>query len=130
MTPKLGFSLENFVLALAQLEKFIAIPISNDRDRAGIIQAFKFTFEVAWKTVQKAVEQQGLEAGSPKMAFKAAFQIGWIKESEQNNWTAMLEDRNLTSHTYKENIASEVLNRICTLHLANLKLLYSRLTKE
>lgn len=127
MTPKLGISLVNFQSALKQLESFTSMPINNDRDRAGIIQAFEFTFETAWKTVQKAVEKQGLPAGSPKLAFKAAFQVGWIKENEQEEWVLMLEDRNLTSHTYKEDLAKEILGRIQKKHLSSLKSLFTRM---
>jgi hypothetical protein len=36
------------------------MPIENDRDRAGIIQAFEFTFEQSWKSVQKLAAAQDL----------------------------------------------------------------------
>jgi hypothetical protein len=36
---------ENFGKALAKLKEFVAAPIVTERDRAGIIQAFEFTFE-------------------------------------------------------------------------------------
>ncbi len=128
MTPEVEISLGNFKAALKQLEQFIALPVANNRDRAGIIHAFEFSFETAWKTVQKAVEKQGLNAGSPKLAFKAAFQVGWIKENEQESWTQMLEDRNLTTHTYKEDLASLILERICNNHVVALKLLLERMS--
>ncbi len=34
----------NFTKALNELKKYLALPIQNDRDRAGIIQAFEYTF--------------------------------------------------------------------------------------
>ena len=34
-------AIENFGKALAKLSEFTALPILNDRDRAGIIQAFE-----------------------------------------------------------------------------------------
>jgi len=34
---------ENFNKALAKLREFVAMPIENERDRAGVIQAFEFT---------------------------------------------------------------------------------------
>jgi nucleotidyltransferase substrate binding protein (TIGR01987 family) len=130
MTKKVELSLSNFLAALKQLEKFTSMPVANDRDKAGVIQAFEFTFELAWKTIQKAVEEQGLQAGSPKLAFKAAFQVGWIQEKEQADWVRLLEDRNLTSHTYKEELANEIFNRIQSHHVHTLRLLHRRMAKE
>lgn len=130
MTQKLDVGLANFLAALNQLEKFTSMPVTNDRDKAGIIQAFEFTFELAWKTVQKAVEKQGLPAGSPKLAFKAAFQVGWIRENEQEHWVKILEDRNLTSHTYKEELANEIFKRIQLQHVLTLRTLYTRIEKS
>ena len=130
MTKKLESSFVNYGAALKKLEEFSELPVKNDRDRAGIIQAFEFTFEVSWKTVQKAVEKQGLPAGSPKLAFKAAFQVGWIKESEQDIWLQMLEDRNLTTHTYKEDLALEIFSRIQKSYIPALKVLLERMEKS
>ncbi|MDZ7808910.1 MAG: nucleotidyltransferase substrate binding protein [Arhodomonas sp.] len=42
----------------------------------------------------------GSECRSPKGCFKLAFQQGWI--DDEAVWVAMLQDRNLTSHTYDE----------------------------
>ena len=36
-------------MALASLRAFCQEPIANDRDVAGILQGFAFTFELAWK---------------------------------------------------------------------------------
>lgn len=129
-TEKVELSLLNFLSALKQLEKFTAMPVENDRDKAGVIQAFEFTFELAWKTIQKAVEKQGLQAGSPKLAFKAAFQVGWIQEAEQADWIKLLEDRNLTSHTYQEELANEIFQRIQSQHVHRLRTLYNRIEKN
>ena len=37
-------------------------------------------------------------------------------------WMDMLKDRNLTSHTYKEDIADDIYERIITTHIHALKL--------
>lgn len=103
---------ENFEGTLQQLKLFQSMPIENDRDRAGIIQAFEFTFEQSWLSIQKIAGALGLRAPSPKQAFSVAMAQGWIKSKDESKWLRMLEDRNLTSHTYKQAIANEVLNRI------------------
>jgi len=42
-------SLENAESALGALTSFPSQPVSTDRDRAGVIQAFELTFEAVWK---------------------------------------------------------------------------------
>jgi nucleotidyltransferase substrate binding protein (TIGR01987 family) len=103
---------ENFQKTLTQLKTYLAEPIVDDRDRAGIIQAFEFTFEQSWKTIQKIAGRIGSQVGNPKQAYTLAIQSGWIDRKEEPQWIRLLEDRNLTSHTYKEALAKEVLGRI------------------
>ncbi|MGZ3747846.1 MAG: HI0074 family nucleotidyltransferase substrate-binding subunit [Pseudobdellovibrionaceae bacterium] len=102
----------NFEKTLKQLKSFVSLPIQNDRDKAGIIQAFEYTFEQCWKSIQKKAGHEGVQIASPKRAFMFAFQNGWIKNEAEGTWLQMIEDRNLTSHTYKEDVAKEILNRI------------------
>ena len=102
----------NFRKTLKQLISFAALPILNDRDKAGIIQAFEFTFEQCWKSIQKKAGKEGVEVASPKKAFSFALQNAWISKNKENFWLKMIEDRNLTTHTYREDVAKEVLARI------------------
>ncbi|MEZ4271976.1 MAG: nucleotidyltransferase substrate binding protein [Myxococcota bacterium] len=44
--------------------------------------------------------------------FQAGFQMGLIKEIEHELWLDAKRTRNLTSHTYKEELAAEVLEKI------------------
>jgi nucleotidyltransferase substrate binding protein (TIGR01987 family) len=120
--------LTNFEKTLKQLKNFVALPIQNDRDKAGIIQAFEYTFEQCWKSIQKKAGHEGVQIGSPKKAFIFAFQNGWIKKENEEIWLRMLEDRNLTSHTYKEEVATEVLKRILQDYIAGFDELLSQLT--
>lgn len=99
-----------------KLEEYIALPIVNDRDRSGIIKAFEFTFELAWKTFQKVAFEEGLEAGGPRSSLKQAFKLGLIKPEDESNWLQMLSDRNLMSHPYREQISLEVVKRIQKTH--------------
>ena len=46
-------SVRNFSLAVASLEEFLAEPVRTNRDKAGIIQAFEYTYELAWENVSK-----------------------------------------------------------------------------
>lgn len=122
--------LENFGSALKKLEEFLAAPITEDRDKAGIIQAFEFSYELCWKCIQKIVIEHNKTVGSPKQAFQAAFELGWIREADQQKWLDMVNDRNLTSHTYKQELADQVLVRIRERHLGSLKVMLTVLQKQ
>ncbi len=104
--------LENFASTVKSLKSFLAEPIRSERDKAGIIQAFEFTFEQCWKALQQEATRQGSKVGSPKGAFSFAMDIGLIPSDEEKIWLEMLEDWNLTSHTYKKELADQVLSRI------------------
>ncbi|MBK9295100.1 MAG: nucleotidyltransferase substrate binding protein [Oligoflexia bacterium] len=104
--------LENFKATVETLASYLAQPIITDRDKAGVIQAFEFTFEQCWKALQQKAQKEGVTVGSPKTAFSFAMQSGLIKPQDEKLWLEMLEDRNLTTHTYKKELANQVVVRI------------------
>jgi nucleotidyltransferase substrate binding protein (TIGR01987 family) len=104
--------LDTFSKTLAKLREFVAIPIENERDRAGIIQAFEFTFEQCWKTFQRIVIAEGFEARSPRESLQGAMCLMLIRPEDENVWIQMLKDRNMTSHVYHESLAIEISDRI------------------
>ena len=59
------------------------------------------------KLAAKAV---GHDCKSPKGCLKLAYRMGWIKDEER--WLELLEARNLTSHTYDQEIAMEVYETV------------------
>ncbi len=107
----------HFEKTLQQLRKYCEMPVVNDRDKAGIIQAFEFTFEQSWLAIQKLLSPLGIKAPSPKQAFSEAMSQGWIDPNEESHWLSIIQDRNLTSHTYKPDLADEILKKIMTLYL-------------
>ena len=123
-----SFSLENFGKALGKLGEFVREPVKNERDMAGIIQAFEYTFELAWKALQAHARQEGLELASPKRALQYAMSAGFILVEQEEHWLRMLEDRNLTSHVYHEKTAMQVSDRIMKSHLPHLSSLHRSLS--
>ncbi len=121
--------LANFEKSLFELEKYLKMPIENDRDRAGIIQAFEFTFEQSWKSVQKLAAIQGVEVASPKTAYSFAMQSKWIPSAEEQKWLKLISDCNLTTHTYHGELAQEILGRIQSEYLSMFKSLLKSLPK-
>lgn len=79
----------------------------TDQDKAGAIQAFEFTFEQAWKTLKKVLVHKGLECGSPRDTFRVAAVDGLI--INPTKWFVYLEKRNLTSHTYNQEIVDLIV---------------------
>jgi nucleotidyltransferase substrate binding protein (TIGR01987 family) len=91
--------LPDFANALGRFSEALSTKPTDDLQRAGCIQYFEFSFDLAWKSIQAVAEHYGLESvKSPRVAFRTAFGQGWI--SEQEPWLAMLEARNRMSHVY------------------------------
>ncbi|WP_019554039.1 HI0074 family nucleotidyltransferase substrate-binding subunit [Propionispira raffinosivorans] len=122
--------LHNFKSAVERLGEAL-IELENSSSsvvRDGVIQRFEFTTELAWKATREYLLDQGfVEVNSPKSVMKEAFSYGLIKNDEI--WVQILNDRNLTSHIYKEDISIEICNRIIATHFNELKSLSERLNK-
>lgn len=89
------------------LELLAARELSNI-EKQGAIQAFEFTYELAWNVLRDYLLWQGEEAISgSRDAIREGFRRGLI--SDGHAWMAMLQDRNRTVHTYNEETANEIL---------------------
>jgi nucleotidyltransferase substrate binding protein (TIGR01987 family) len=99
----------NFQKALEQLQRFVGKEDLNEMEEQGLIQAFEYTFELAWKTLQDLLEEEYgyTETRGPRPVIMQAFSDGVITRGEQ--WMEMLKDRNRTVHTYDEAIAKEII---------------------
>lgn len=122
--------LVNLRKTLGELKKFLSRPIEDERDVAGIIQAFEFTFEQSWMAIQKFAASHGVDIGNPKAAFAYAMQNKWIPIPDEQRWLDLIKDRNLTSHTYEQNLAQEVLGRIQGQYLDMFEYLLKALEKS
>ncbi len=111
---------------MAELESYVALPIETRRDKAGLIQAFEFTFELFWKTFQKLAPDSGLEAASPREALIAATKLHLIAGGERDTWSQMLRDRNLASHTYNASLADEIVERLLASYLSSFRATLAR----
>lgn len=99
----------NFVKVFEHLKNALEIQNADIYQKAGAIQFFEMCFELAWNTLKDFLEDEGFkEIKSPRAAIKKAFEIGLIKNG--HIWLKLLEDRNLTSHIYDDEIV-EVIER-------------------
>lgn len=100
--------------ALLQLQG--AVELSSQRtltplEKQGVIQAFEFTHELAWNMLKDFLQDQGNQniKGS-KDATREAFKVELIGDGEQ--WMAMIQSRNVSSHTYDERTAEQLVQVI------------------
>jgi nucleotidyltransferase substrate binding protein (TIGR01987 family) len=106
-----------------------ALTVSADEPLVidGTIQRFEFTFELFWKAVRRLLARQGIEANSPKAVLQQAYRLGWL--DDEPRWLKLLEDRNLTSHTYREPLALEIYGRV-PVHHAAMRAAFDRLRPQ
>lgn len=94
--------------ALMRLEEAIVLtPTTINQDAT--IQRFEFTFELAWKLMKSVIDLEGLDAQSPRRAIRQAADLDLIDNPVL--WFEFLDARNLTVHTYKEEIARKVYKK-------------------
>ena len=82
----------------------------NEAFQMALIQSFKMIVELSCKTLKDYLESEGLNVTTPKDVIRQAFQSAVINDGE--TWMEALRQRNLSSHTYIENTASEMLKFI------------------
>lgn len=101
---------KNFGKAIALLQE--AVNLTKERsltelEEQGLIQRFEFTHELAWNVLKDYFEDQGntLITGS-----RDAFNKSLIEDGE--GWMEMIKSRNQSSHTYNEEVAEEIIDKI------------------
>ena len=99
-------ALETLKEALAETNRTVIL-----RDAA--IQRFEYTFEAVWKAGQEFLRShEGLDVGSPKGTIRGLFQNGYLSASQAEMGFKMVDDRNLTSHTYNEGLSEQIFEEL------------------
>jgi nucleotidyltransferase substrate binding protein (TIGR01987 family) len=80
----------------------------DDRDKAGAVQAFEICYELAWKTMERFLNEKGVEVNSPKDTFRLAAKEKMIADPEI--WFEFQKYRNLTVHTYYADTVERILS--------------------
>lgn len=113
-------SYEIFLKAYKKLSEFIETDDGTEKDTAAIIHAYEYTFELWWKFLQRYLEDyETVTEHGPGATIRNAFQFGILEEGQP--YMDMLRDRNLIAHTYKEDVAKEIHQRIVERHYQTLK---------
>jgi nucleotidyltransferase substrate binding protein (TIGR01987 family) len=104
----------NYRKALLQLQSAVELNMQralSNLEKQGVIHIFEFTHELAWNTLKDYLEDQGNQnVKGSKDATREAFKVALITDGEQ--WMAMIQSRNISSHTYNEHTAEELVNAI------------------
>ncbi|GAX90828.1 HI0074 family nucleotidyltransferase substrate-binding subunit [Effusibacillus lacus] len=99
--------------ALTTLDEVLSIPNPSRIERDASIQRFEYTFEAIWKTVkQYLLEYEGMDIGSPKGVVRASLSVGLLDAEEATLALEMVDDRNLSVHTYNEALADMIFGRL------------------
>ncbi len=86
-----------------------------------LIQAYEIAFELSWKTLKDYLEYNGITTDTPRETIKEAFAKNIISDGQV--WIEMMEARNKTSHTYKEEFATELCNDILNTYIPKINIL-------
>jgi nucleotidyltransferase substrate binding protein (TIGR01987 family) len=119
----------HFTKALFQLKEAVELtqkrPLSKLEEQ-GLIRAFEFTHELAWNTLKDFLEDRGVQDlyGS-RDTTREAFKTGLIVNGEA--WMNMIQSRNLTSHTYEETTAKEIVSAVLKTYYAEFEALRVKL---
>jgi len=83
--------------------------------RDAAIQRFEYTVEAVWKCLQVYLtEKEGIECYSPKSCLRDARAVGLLGEEELVTALEMIDDRNLTAHTYHQEVAEKIYKKLGT----------------
>ena len=98
---------DNYQKALMQLTKFIEKGELSELEEQGIIKAFEYTYELAWKVIKDYYEEQGeVSIQGSRDALRLAFQRGLIADGD--NWMKMIKSRIASVHTYNLEVAQQI----------------------
>ncbi len=112
---KLKILLNKYKKVITKLERVMTIEESDEEflevKRDSAIKRFEFCFDLFWKTLKHFLEYyHGVVCNSPKSCIREAFTNKLIEYDEY--YLKICDYRNLTSHTYDEDIAIIVFQEI------------------
>ena len=102
--------------ALASLQELVPQFLENKENiilRDAMIQRFEYSTEAFWKYLKAyLLTGHNLSANSPRDVIRTGLNAKLYGEEISKELLQMLDDRNLTSHTYVEELAESIAHRI------------------
>jgi len=109
---ELGMRIEEAGGALETLREVLDEPYSVIVGDA-TVQRFEYTPGIFWKLMKEYLyNHEEVECNSPKSCFREASSVGLLSEEQTILCLEMIDDRNLTSHTYIEEVAERIYKTI------------------
>jgi len=99
----------SFPESVARLSEILKEP-KTVANRDSAIKRFELTFELAWKSAKVYSGNKGIVCRSPRDCFAEMFRLGLVADDPV--WLKMIDDRNLSVHTYNEKLAEEIYARL------------------
>ncbi len=102
----------NFNKAFESLRKYTQQTDLNELEKQGVIKAFEYNYELAWKTLQDLFKYEYgyTDIKGPKKVIRQALADKIINNGE--TWMEMINSRNITTHTYDKETANEIVFEI------------------
>ena len=101
---------------LASLQELVPSYLEDKENiilRDAMIQRFEYSTEAFWKYLKAYLStQHNLSANSPREVMRSGLKAKIYDEQTSNDLLQMLDDRNLTCHTYVEELAESIAGRI------------------
>ena len=102
--------------ALASLNQLVPSYLEDEENiilRDAMIQRFEYSTEAFWKYLKAFLSiEHNLPANSPRDVIRTGLAAKLYGEEISKELLQMLDDRNLTSHTYVEELAESIARRI------------------
>jgi len=119
----------NYKKALTQLQSAVNLHAERgltDLEKQGLIQSFEYTHELAWNTLKDYLTEQGIVGliGS-RDTIREAFQKQLILDGEL--WMETIKSRNKTVHSYDEETAIDISQKIIDFYCELFEQLYRTL---
>ena len=119
--------------ALASLDELVSKYLGNQSDvilRDALIQRFEYSTEAFWKYLKAYLQtEHNLSANSPREVIRTGLTAKLYSEKMSQELLLMLDDRNLTSHTYVEELAESIAHRIPDYYI-NMSEVMTRLSRS
>ena len=128
MNKPLEDSLANLKKANASLHVALLTAPRNGVIVSAIIKNFEFNFELSCIAMKRLLAHHGIPTATPRQAIAESYRKEFI--DSEGEWLAMIEDRNLTVHTYDECFALEMAQRIENRYLSLFDIFLQRFAAE